>query len=160
MWKITNNGVAPFVLHSKQRQPIVLAPGAVASVDLSDNTAARYGQVAQLEVRDADGRKPAAYVRVRPGRTAQAMAKDMAAPSPTGRVRRRISIREEGPPPPPPTRKEQAAEIRRAYEAHEISFPEASERASRLVGNAWPGSTPKKSVVWQLLGEVEDKPQE
>jgi hypothetical protein len=54
------------------------------------------------------------------------------------------------------TRSQRAKDIIARYESDKISYSEASEEAKELLGDEWPGGTPKRTVLYKMLRSVED----
>lgn len=148
MYTITNNSAAPRIIYDVNNRPRSIPARGSLLVDITDKQASRFNRSASLELKSEDGKDPPAPTprpkNVRRGPPGARLP----------RVTQNVQINEEAPS-EPLTRTQQAAKIQADYAIHK-DYPTAMEQSKALLGDDWPGGTPKKSRLFELLNQVQD----
>lgn len=139
MHEITNSGTAPRMLHDVKGRLRAINPGGTERLIISEQTAAFASRDPDLRIRDlgeiADVREPRGRTGGAGGGGNQGEDRTSGGGGAGGAE-------------DPPVR---AVDLLADINENKVTFPVALVAAKKLLGDDWPGGTPKKSVIVAAL---------
>lgn len=130
MYEVTNSSRSERILYDAAGRPRPVRAGETITIDASDKAMKRFRRDKLLKFKQL-GDEPA---------------------QPPAGGGQTTTVHEET----PRTRSQESQAIVAELDAGTIDYPTASVRAKTLLGNDWPGGTPKKSALMDLLARVQD----